>query len=143
MTNTILNIFLVIPWLFIFYCRNVNGETNNKPHIFFIMADDYGWANIGYHKYFSLFSFSSLFLFWFSFSLLFFLSPPLFFFYSFNWGKHWTPSISLSSFLSFSPFFSFCSSFFLSSPLIHLLFFLKWIFFIMEDDYGWANIEYH
>jgi hypothetical protein len=26
-------------------------DAENPPHIIFLMIDDLGWANIGYHKY--------------------------------------------------------------------------------------------
>jgi hypothetical protein len=38
-------IFLLLLLVVVF----VDGAT--QPHIIFFMADDYGWANVGYHKY--------------------------------------------------------------------------------------------
>lgn len=49
----------------------------SKPHIVFIMVDDYGWANVGYHRYFILlFSISQFLFFLFLNSFFLIRNPP-------------------------------------------------------------------
>jgi hypothetical protein len=52
MYNSVHFIFkiLLISLVVLLGVQEANAAAS-KPHIFFLMTDDYGWANIGYHKY--------------------------------------------------------------------------------------------
>jgi hypothetical protein len=41
---------ITLAFLFLF-ALCVVGSAPSKPHIVFIMVDDWGWANVGYHRY--------------------------------------------------------------------------------------------
>jgi hypothetical protein len=45
--STQMNILLVVFVI----CAGAFVHAANQPHIIFLMIDDLGWANIGYHKY--------------------------------------------------------------------------------------------
>ena len=50
--------YMFIPIIMSTWCLNLvlfiavfhRGITADKPHILFLMVDDWGWANVGYHR---------------------------------------------------------------------------------------------
>ena len=46
MALSLLLVLVVSPLI----CSTGNAETDKQPNIFFMMVDDWGWANVGYHR---------------------------------------------------------------------------------------------
>ena len=45
-----MTIFIASAILVLFFCPSISVAQQAKPHLVFMLVDDWGWANVGYHR---------------------------------------------------------------------------------------------